>query len=85
MQSDIIIPKLRIGSRRFDLFPLWIALLMSGLVFGGFGAYEVLTYGLTVTGLNNHVTWGLWIIIDLSSIGLGGSAFLFGVIVYLFR
>lgn len=85
MQSDIVIPKLRIGSRRFDLFPLWIALLISGLVFGGFGAYEVLTHGLTVTGLNNHITWGLWIIIDLSSIGLGGSAFLFGVIVYLFR
>ena len=85
MQNTIVVPKLRIGSRRFDIFPLWIALLISGFIFGIFGAYEVLTQGLQVTGLNNHVTWGLWIIIDLSAIGLGGSAFLFGVIVYLLR
>lgn len=85
MENSIIVPKLRIGKRRFDPFPLWIALLISGLVFAGFGAFDVLTKGLQVTGLNNHVSWGLWIIVDLSSIGLGGSAFLFGVIVYLLR
>ena len=85
MQDTIYVPKLRIGSRRFNLFPLWIALLISGLVFGGFGGYEVFRYGLQVTGLNNHVTWGLWIIVDLSSIALGGSAFVFGVIVYLLK
>jgi Ni/Fe-hydrogenase subunit HybB-like protein len=85
MQDSIYVPKLRIGSRRFNVFPLWIALLISGLIFGGFGGYEVLRYGLQVTGLNNHVTWGLWIIVDLSSIALGGSAFVFGVMVYLLK
>ncbi len=85
MQNSIIVPKLRIGSRRFDVFPLWIALLVAGLIFGGYGGYNVLRYGLQVTGLNNHVTWGLWIIVDLSSIALGGSAFVFGVLVYLMK
>ncbi len=85
MQNTIVVPKFRIGSRRFDVFPLWIALLIAGLVFGAFGGYEVFRYGLQVTGLNNHVTWGLWIIVDLSSIALGGSAFVFGVMVYLLR
>lgn len=85
MQNTIVVPKIRIGKRRFDVFPLWIALLISGFIFGIFGAVEVLNHGLQVTGLSNHISWGLWIIIDLSAIGLGGSAFLFGVIVYLLR
>ncbi|HEB64147.1 MAG TPA: hypothetical protein ENJ02_01205 [Chloroflexi bacterium] len=85
MQNTITIPKFRIGSRSYDPFPVWIALLVSGLVFGAFGGYEVLRYGLQVTGLNNHVTWGLWIIVDLSSIALGGSAFVFGAMVYLLQ
>lgn len=85
METNIRIPKLKIGSRKIDLFPLWIVFLIAGFVLGGYGAYHVLTKGLVVTGLSNQVPWGLWITIDLSSIALGGSAFVFGVIVYLLR
>jgi molybdopterin-containing oxidoreductase family membrane subunit len=85
MEYTIRTPKFRIGSRQYELFPFWIALLVIGLGLGVVGGYQVLKYGLQVTGLSNEVPWGLWITIDLSSIALGGSAFVFGVIVYLLR
>ena len=83
MENLIHIPKMRLRSYRFDPFPYWIVLLIFGLIFGAAGAYQVLRYGLQVTGLSDAVPWGLWIVIDISSIALGGSAFVFGVIVYL--
>ncbi|MBV6450853.1 MAG: Menaquinone reductase, integral membrane subunit [Anaerolineales bacterium] len=85
MQSNIHYPKLRIGKTRLDIFPYWIGLLAAGILFGLVGAFVVLRDGLQVTGLSNKVPWGLWISIDLSSIALGGSAFVFGVIVYLLK
>ena len=85
MAVDIYVPKLRLGKKKIDIFPYWIGLLIVGLGFGLVGAYQVLKYGLQVTGLSNEVPWGLWITIDLSSIALGGSAFVFGVIVYLLQ
>jgi Ni/Fe-hydrogenase subunit HybB-like protein len=85
MESTIHYPKLRFGKKHIDIFPYWIALLLVGAAFGLVGAFIVLRDGLQVTGLSNKVPWGLWISIDLSSIALGGSAFVFGVIVYLLR
>lgn len=85
MQTTIQTLTMRIGKREVDIFPFWIALLIAGLAFGAVGAYQVFAYGLQVTGLSNQVPWGLWITIDLSAIALGGSAFTFGVIVYLLR
>jgi len=85
MDYVIQVPKLRLGSRSVDIFPFWIGLLVLGLAVGTVGAYQVLRYGLSVTGLSNLVPWGLWIVIDLSSIALGGGAFSMGVVVYLFR
>lgn len=85
MENSIYIPKLSIGKRKIDIFPYWIGLLILGLGFGVVGGYQVFRYGLQVTDLSNQVPWGLWITIDLSSIALGGSAFVFGVIVYLLR
>lgn len=85
MQTTIHYPKLRFGKNQIDIFPYWIALLVAGIAFGLVGAFVVLRDGLQVTGLSNRVPWGLWISIDLSSIALGGSAFVFGVIVYLLR
>jgi Ni/Fe-hydrogenase subunit HybB-like protein len=38
------------------------------------GAYIVHRDGLDITGLSNKVPWGLWVVIDLASITLGGSA-----------
>ena len=85
MQTTIHYPKLRFGKKYVDIFPYWIGLLIIGVLFGLVGAFVVLRDGLQVTGLSNKVPWGLWISIDLSSISLGGSAFVFGVIVYLLR
>ncbi len=85
METSIKTPKVRIGARQYDFFFLWLALLLFGLGLGAVGGYEVFTKGLQVTGLSNQVPWGLWISIDLSAIALGGSAFIFGVIVYLLR
>ncbi|MBK7455830.1 MAG: polysulfide reductase NrfD [Anaerolineales bacterium] len=85
MQTTINYPKLRFGKKLIDVFPYWIGFLLLGVVFGLMGAFVVLRDGLQVTGLSNRVPWGLWISVDLSSISLGGSAFAFGVIVYLLK
>jgi Ni/Fe-hydrogenase subunit HybB-like protein len=85
MQQSIYVPKLRLGKRRIDIFPIWIGLLILGLLFGVVGGYQVFRYGLSVTGLNDQVPWGLWIVIDITSIALGGGAFTMGVIVYLLK
>jgi Ni/Fe-hydrogenase subunit HybB-like protein len=76
---------MRLGNKEVDMFPYWISLLIAGVLFGLVGAYQVFSKGLQVTGLSNQVPWGLWITIDLAAIALGGSAFTFGVIVYLLR
>jgi len=85
MQVSIHYPKLRIGKRAIDIFPYWIGLLIVGILFGLIGVFFVFRDGLQVTGLSNQVPWGLWITIDLSSIALGGSAFVFGAIIYLLQ
>jgi len=85
MESNIHHPRLRIGKVNLDIFPYWVGLLLIGILYGLIGAFVVLRDGLQVTGLSNKVPWGLWISIDLSSIALGGSAFVFGVIVYLLK
>ena len=85
MKKTIHYPLLRIGKREIDVFPYWMALLFVGVLFGLTGVFFVFRDGLQVTGLSNRVPWGLWISIDLSSIALGGSAFVFGAITYLLR
>jgi Ni/Fe-hydrogenase subunit HybB-like protein len=85
MEQSIYVPKLRLKNRQIDIFPIWIGLLILGLLYGAVGGYQVLRYGLSVTGLNDQVPWGLWITIDISSIALGGGAFTMGVIVYLLK
>ncbi|PKN95352.1 MAG: hypothetical protein CVU44_01335 [Chloroflexi bacterium HGW-Chloroflexi-6] len=85
MAIEIVYPKLHLGKRSVDIFPYWIGLLIVGILFGLVGAFIVFRDGLQVTGLSNQVPWGLWITIDLSAIALGGSAFVFGAIVYLLR
>ncbi len=85
MDNSIIIPKLRIGRRMVDPFPYWLSLLGIGLIFGMVGIFFLFRDGLQVTGLSNRVPWGLWISMDLSSIALGGSAFVFGAIVYILQ
>ncbi len=85
MERTIHYPKIRFRDREIDPFPFWMGLLGIGWLIGFIGFYQVLRYGLIVTGLTNEVPWGLWIIVDLSSIALGGGAFTLGVMVYLLR
>ena len=85
MENSIIYPKFKIGRRMVDPFPYWMSLLVCGLIFGAVGIFFLFRDGLQVTGLSNRVPWGLWISIDLSSIALGGSAFVFGAIVYILQ
>ena len=66
-------------------YRLWIAFTGILVLIGLWGASQVLLNGLQVTGLNDHVPWGLWITQDLTSIGLGAGAFTLSAIVYLFR
>ncbi len=85
MQISINYPKIRLFKKEIDPFPYWIGLLILGVLFGLTGVFFVFRDGLQVTGLSNKVPWGLWISIDLSSIALGGSAFVFGAIIYLLK
>lgn len=63
----------------------WIATAATLFLIGAVAMIRVLVQGLSVTGLNDQVLWGLWITQDLSSIGMGAGAFTLSAIVYLFR
>lgn len=68
---------------RTRLFGLWIALLVSVIGVGLYAAFLILTQGLAVTNLSDGTPWGLWIILDLSCIGLAAGAFSISAITYL--
>lgn len=65
------------------IFPAWIGLLVLFLLGGVVAAVIVFSRGLIVTNLTDLVPWGLWITIDLSSIGLAAGAFTLSAAVYL--
>jgi Ni/Fe-hydrogenase subunit HybB-like protein len=71
-------------SQRTALSRLWIIFLIALMGVGLVAGIHVLTNGLGVTNLNNHTPWGLWIIIDISSIALGAGAFTLSAAVYVF-
>jgi molybdopterin-containing oxidoreductase family membrane subunit len=54
------------------------------LVFIGYSIL-VLGWGLGFTGMDNRMTWGMWIVGDLSLIVLGGGAFFTSFLLYIFR
>lgn len=85
MESHIVYPKIHLGKHKFDPFPYWLGLLGAMIAFGLVGVFFTFRDGLQVTGLSNQVPWGLWISIDLSAIAMGGSAFVFGAIVYILQ
>ncbi|MFN8530547.1 MAG: NrfD/PsrC family molybdoenzyme membrane anchor subunit [Anaerolineae bacterium] len=66
------------------LFILWIGVLSVMLLIGLISASQVILKGLVVTNLSDELPWGLWITVDLSSIGLGAGAFTLSAAVYLF-
>jgi Ni/Fe-hydrogenase subunit HybB-like protein len=57
------------------LFAIWLFILAVGLGIGLISGINVLLNGLGITNLNNQSPWGLWIVVDLSSIALGAGAF----------
>lgn len=69
--------------RRVGVFWLWIGFLLMVIAIGLFGAFQVFTRGLGVTGLSDGVPWGMWITLDLSCIGLSAGAFSLSAITYL--
>lgn len=76
--------RLTIFTRRRIGF-LWILGLLALLVTGLIAGVRIFTQGLWLTNMSDLTPWGLWITIDLSSIGLGAGAFLFSAAVYLLR
>lgn len=63
---------------------IWLGLMGIILLGGLVSGILVFWKGLGITNLSDHVPWGLWITIDLSSIALGAGAFSLCAGVYLF-
>jgi len=71
-------------ARRSPQLTAWYLFLASLLVIGVVSGAQVLLKGLTVTNLTDEFPWGLWIVVDLSSIALGAGAFTLSAAVYVF-
>jgi Ni/Fe-hydrogenase subunit HybB-like protein len=63
---------------------IWLSIMGLILLSGATAGMLVFWKGLGITNLTDHVPWGLWITIDLSSIALGAGAFSLCAGVYLF-
>ncbi len=64
-------------------FWLWVGFLCAVVAIGLVAGLIVFYKGLGVTNLSNGVPWGLWIVLDLSCIGLSAGAFSISAITYL--
>ncbi len=68
----------------FTPWGLWLGFLGLILMVALIAGLTVFWKGLGITNLTDHVPWGLWITIDLSSIAMAAGAFSMCAIVYLF-
>jgi molybdopterin-containing oxidoreductase family membrane subunit len=68
---------------RANRFWLWIAFLLVLIGIAFVAVFQIMTRGLGVTGLSDGTPWGLWIIVDLSCIGLAAGAFSISAITHL--
>jgi molybdopterin-containing oxidoreductase family membrane subunit len=66
-------------------FSLWLAPWVLLLVFGAYGTYLCLRYGLNQTNMDNRFAFGLWIFLDLSVIALGAGVFFTGFLMYILK
>ena len=64
-------------------FWLWIGFLGAVILIGLYAVFLILSQGLSVTNLTDSTPWGLWIILDLSCIGLAAGAFSISAITWL--
>ncbi len=69
--------------QRISLFWVWIGFLAIVIVIGLYAVFLILSRGLVVTNLTDGTPWGLWIILDLSCIGLSAGAFSLSALTYL--
>jgi len=69
--------------QRVDLFWVWIAALVVVIAVGAYAVFLIMYKGLVVTNLTDGAPWGLWIILDLSCIGVAAGAFSLSVLTYL--
>lgn len=70
--------------RRSPMYVAWIGFLGLLFLIGFVSVLYILINGLQATNLSNQLPWGLWITVDLSSIGLGAGAFTLSAAVYIF-
>lgn len=61
------------AARRSPQLTLWYLFLLALLAIGAVSGAQVLLKGLRVTNLTDELPWGLWIVVDLSSIALGAG------------
>ncbi|MFY0686015.1 MAG: polysulfide reductase NrfD [Cyclobacteriaceae bacterium] len=52
----------------------WMGTLTALMLFGAYCYYQQLTYGLSVTGMNDHVSWGLYISNFTFLVGVAAAA-----------
>lgn len=69
--------------QRVDLFWAWIGVLLAVIAVGAYAVFLILSRGLVVTNLTDGSPWGLWIILDLSCIGVAAGAFSLSALTYL--
>jgi molybdopterin-containing oxidoreductase family membrane subunit len=69
--------------QRVDLFWVWIGALLAVIAVGAYAVFLIMYKGLVVTNLTDGTPWGLWIILDLSCIGLAAGAFSLSALTYL--
>jgi menaquinone reductase, integral membrane subunit len=69
----------------FGRFLLWLGFIALFIAWGLYGAFNILFYGIGVTGLDNYFGFGLWITFDLAVIALGAGAFFSGFLKYILR
>ena len=61
--------------QRVNLFWVWIGALLAVIAVGAYAVFLIMYKGLVVTNLTDGTPWGLWIILDLSCIGVAAGAF----------
>ncbi|MCA1743200.1 MAG: NrfD/PsrC family molybdoenzyme membrane anchor subunit [Desulfonatronovibrio sp.] len=67
---------------RYKFFTPLLILGLAGLIFGVYGMYERLLFGLYPTNLGSYIPWGLWVAFYLFFLGLSAGAFLVNIMVY---
>ena len=70
------------GGRRYHL---WMAILTVIILIGAYAYSLQLRYGLAVTGLNDHVSWGLYISNFTFLVGLAAAAMILVLPAYILR